>query len=546
MKKCYLTLCFLVIAAGSLFAQCTETDKPRVLLVGDSWANMMNTDNTINSVFDRWGHSNYTFYTNSTLAENGTRTTDFIQQNRLDEIQNQLLSKPTIDFVHLSIGGNDVLNQWHKNWSQAKTDSLLDSVYNRLNVIINFVKNVKPGMKILWSGYAYPNFGEIIGEMAPFQATHPFYGTWNGMGQPTFIELNTILNYFSDTVAALAALDPQVDFVMATGVMQYSFGQPTNLSVPPGGNYPAFTAPLPLGFPDYPSPKASMRNYVLFRDCFHLSADGFSAFVNYQSQKYYHKALMDDQYILSSGGTQDGSVSDLGTVSPLLQLGSSAGEEFSLALSFNTTLMPDTGVSAASIFLRRESLSGTNPIGNSLQVSVKSGNFGATIDVEASDYSDPGDAFDAPCQFGTSNANGGWIRLELPAALLPYITFGTTTQFKISAPGAAGLVTFTDASDNEFSPVLNLTYGPVIVSLTEVTASGKTVNVYPNPTTGIVVFDSEGLDILDVEVYDLPGRMVLNSGIVQRSLDLSGLPTGMYVLKINTVEGSLVKRIVKK
>jgi hypothetical protein len=277
-----------------------------------------------------------------------------------------------------------------------------------------------------------------------------------------------------------------------------------------------------------------------------LSAQGFSSFINHQTQKYYHKALMDDQYILSAGGTQDGSVSDQGTVSPLLQLGSSAGEEFSLALTFNTTAMPDTGVSVASIFLRRESLSGTNPIGNNLQVTVKSGNFGATTDVEVSDYNAPGDAFDTPCQFGTSNANEGWIRLELPASLLPYITFGTTTQFMISAPGASGLVTFTDASDMEFAPVLNLTYGPVLVSIPEVTASGKTVNVYPNPTNGTVVFDSKGIDIIDVEVFDLPGRMVLNSGIIQKSLDLSGLPNGMYVLKINTVEGSIAKRIVKR
>jgi hypothetical protein len=124
MKKLYSLIAFLILTSGTVRSQCTETDVERVMLIGDSWAAMMNTDNTINSVLDRWGHSGYTYYTNATLAENGTRTTDFLQQNRLDEIQTQLLARPSIDFIHLSIGGNDVLNQWNKSWSQAKTDSL--------------------------------------------------------------------------------------------------------------------------------------------------------------------------------------------------------------------------------------------------------------------------------------------------------------------------------------------------------------------------------------------------------------------------------------
>ncbi|MFM7823902.1 MAG: hypothetical protein ACKPB3_09035, partial [Bacteroidota bacterium] len=169
MKKSLLLLFISTLLSTNLaWSQCAETPVERVLLMGDSWAAMMGTDNSINIAFTKWGHSNYKFYTNSVLSENGTETVDFIQPARLTEIQTQLLARPTIDFVHISLGGNDVLGQWNKNWSQAKTDSLLDSVSARLVFIMDFIKSVRPGIRILWSGYAYPNFGEIIGDQAPF------------------------------------------------------------------------------------------------------------------------------------------------------------------------------------------------------------------------------------------------------------------------------------------------------------------------------------------------------------------------------------------
>ncbi len=545
MKKLYLAFSFTFALYGNVASQCTETPVERVMLIGDSWAAMMGTDNTINSVLQNWGHSGYKFYTNSTLSENGTKTTDFLQPARLAEIQNQLTARPTIDFVHLSIGGNDVLNTWHKSWSQAKTDSLLDSVQARLVAIIDFIKVARPGIKILWSGYAYPNFGEIIGEMAPFQTTHPFYPTWNGMGQPTFAELNGLLNYFSDAIQIMADNDPQVEFVMATGVLQYTFGQTANLSVPPGGNYPAYTAPLPLGFPNYPSPKPAMRNYVLFRDCFHLSAQGFSDFVSYHARKYYQKAMMDDQYFISEGGTQDGSVSSQGNVSSVLQVGSSAGEEFQTVLTFNTTLMPDTGVSAASIFLMRTGLTGANPVNSTMQLNIVSGNFGASVDVEPVDFSATGNAGGSPCQFGVAGTNGSWVRLDIPQALLPYMQQTAGTQFILSAPGATGLVTFADATDPEFAPVLNITYGINTVGVPAVPAISNIV-LFPNPAKGFVYINTNGSEIKTVEITDVTGKSILTQQNPGDYFDLSAEPAGLFFFKITTNEGMVtVKKVMK-
>jgi hypothetical protein len=543
MRKSILALFVCLLPFSASMAQCTETPEERVLLIGDSWAAMMGTDNSINTAFSNWGHSNYKFYTNAVLSENGTETVDFVQPSRLNEIQTQLLARPTIDFVHMSLGGNDVLGQWNKNWSQAKTDSLLDSVSSRLTYIFDFIKNVRPGIKILWSGYAYPNFGEIIGDLAPFQSSHPFYATWNGMGQPNFTQINGILNYYSSEMAAIANADPQVEFVNATGLIQHVFGQATPLTVPPNASYPAFTAPMPLGYSDYPSPKNAMRNYVIFKDCFHLSPASFDQFVNYHTRKFYHKALMDDQFLTAVGGSSDGSVSAQGLVSSSLMVGNSNGDDYSSIITFNTTSMPDTGVSAASIFIRRESLTGSNPIGTTMELKVVSGNFGTSVNVEPSDFQAPGDASGSACRFGTANTDGGWVRLEIPASLLPYITHTVNTQFMLSAPGAAGMVTFTGSTDPEFAPVLNITYGPQTTSISEIDGQGaeELFVVYPNPTNGMLfISNRSNKEISSIEVYDIPGRLVYKTNDNVSAIDLGFLRPGGYLVRMITNEGQLI------
>ncbi|MBR1550363.1 MAG: Omp28-related outer membrane protein [Bacteroidales bacterium] len=68
------------------------------------------------------------------------------------------------------------------------------------------------------------------------------------------------------------------------------------------------------------------------------------------------------------------------------------------------------------------------------------------------------------------------------------------------------------------------------------------LSAYPNPTTGIVYIDAEGLR--SMEVLDMSGRMALRSSLP--TLDLTALPAGIYVLRVVTDDGVAVKRIVKK
>ena len=139
--------------------------------MGDSWAFFMGVDQTINTVLEKWGHSGYTYFTNLTIAENGAETDDFLNPDKQAEIQARIDEFPSIEVVHLSIGGNDVLGDWHISFTQQQTDSLRDAVQERLLEVIEFIKTTRPGIRILWSGYCYPNFGEVIGSLPAISPT---------------------------------------------------------------------------------------------------------------------------------------------------------------------------------------------------------------------------------------------------------------------------------------------------------------------------------------------------------------------------------------
>jgi len=539
----------LALTANLFFAktysQCAETNQPKVLLVGDSWAFFMNVDQTINNAFKKWGFSNYKYITNGVISENGAQTDDFLKPDKQRVIDSLIKAYPSIEAIHLSIGGNDVLGDWKVSFTQAQTDTLKNQVAQRLEQVIDFLKTTRPGIRILWSGYVYTNFQEVL-ETTFLGTNHPFYSTWQKMEFPTAAQLNAVQNQFSADVEAYAAADPQVDFINVPGLMQYTFGQSTALAVPPGGTYAAFTQPLPLGDPTYPSPQNSMRDYLgITKDCFHLSAKGYADLIEYHTQKFYHKLLMDDLYLLPET-TNTGSVSSQGNVVDSLVLGEASGETYSTVLSFDTRSMADTTLTSASIFLRRKSLDGVNPISGNLEVKIKNGNFGASATVEASDFTATGDGAAAPCLFGSNSGNGHWIRLDLPVSLFPYISKNDITQIVLSSPNfTGGKVTFNNTSDPEFAPVFNLNYGETPSAINdEIALQG--FKVYPNPANSILNIETTSATITKTEVFNMLGSAVVLQQNDSKSVDVSSLPQGIYFINVTTTEGTGKVKFIKQ
>ena len=126
--------------------------------------------------------------------------------------------------------------------------------------------------------------------------------------------------------------------------------------------------------------------------------------------------------------------------------------------------------------------------------------------------------------------------------MLPFITANEGTQFILSDPsGTDGRVTFNNASDPDFAPVLNLTFEPLSVGIEHLVGTME-AGVYPNPTTGTVFF---GTVPQQVVVMDVLGQVVLRSGMRPRSVDLTSLPAGTYLLQLVGTDAPVVQRVVK-
>ena len=71
------------------------------------------------------------------------------------------------------------------------------------------------------------------------------------------------------------------------------------------------------------------------------------------------------------------------------------------------------------------------------------------------------------------------------------------------------------------------------------------VKLYPNPTSGQLSIESEGMT--SVSVYDLMGQclMQVSAEDGQTTLDMSQLQNGIYFIKVNTANGLAVQRVVK-
>ncbi len=73
------------------------------------------------------------------------------------------------------------------------------------------------------------------------------------------------------------------------------------------------------------------------------------------------------------------------------------------------------------------------------------------------------------------------------------------------------------------------------------------IAVYPNPSTGTVKIETNGLDYpVPVNVYDYTGKVILNKEIEQSSeqVDLTSAPKGIYIIKFDVAGKVYTKNIV--
>lgn len=86
-------------------------------------------------------------------------------------------------------------------------------------------------------------------------------------------------------------------------------------------------------------------------------------------------------------------------------------------------------------------------------------------------------------------------------------------------------------------------------------ANSWELSLYPNPTSSVLnlSFNLPQSEVIVVSVYDLNGKLLQETNFGQKqpgknevSVDLVGLSTGTYVLKIQGNQNAITKKIIKK
>ncbi len=106
-----------------------------------------------------------------------------------------------------------------------------------------------------------------------------------------------------------------------------------------------------------------------------------------------------------------------------------------------------------------------------------------------------------------------------------------------------------DSSDNEGILVDNLAITQTFaetLSNDEFTIANE-FKVYPNPTTtGFVNIVNANNEAVSVAVYDVLGKEVINSALTNNQLNVSGLNSGVYIMKISQNNASVTKKLIIK
>ena len=133
----------------------------------------------------------------------------------------------------------------------------------------------------------------------------------------------------------------------------------------------------------------------------------------------------------------------------------------------------------------------------------------------------------------------------------------TTTALSCNTPEVTGLIaatTYYVRVTNDALLARSLEPGEFTLKVEDTAALSATdysinsIKLYPNPTKGLVIIDNDLETELQISVYDIKGRLLLNKklGLDTNSVDLSNFNNGVYLLKMKSEFGEISKRVIKK
>lgn len=224
-----------------------------------------------------------------------------------------------------------------------------------------------------------------------------------------------------------------------------------------------------------------------------------------------------------------------------------------------------------SIFVTPLDTTAAPTLGGDYQLAIGSPaiNTGTNIGIPATDIKG------IPRPFGGVCDMGAYENQDCSSAIEPSVTVSQTDALTLEASSTGANLTYQwidcvsgtaipNTTGSTFVATENGEYAVVVsngicsdtsscitinqVGLDESTLSNFDLQIYPNPTQGKVTFVFDASETIQVQLFDLHGKLIqsfesLNS---EDSISMTTLENGMYIFQIQTSQGIRVERIVKR
>lgn len=275
-KKTHLYL--LVPISLLLGSTAISAQTERVLVVGDSWAEFTWLANSVDEALTWAGHADK-IAVGDTTAISGTTAAQWNTSPYQTLIAQALIAYPTIDVIHLHVGGNDFLGQWNTSLSPMAVAALYQEIADDIEGLVSYIHSLDPTLEIVYPSYDYLNFEEV-----PMIGSYDWF-VWLLLGFPTSDVLNAEFFALTRNVYQRFHGNPKVHFINNSGLMQYVFGYPSlgiaPRTLPLPGNESTGWRPLLGGDPNLMSPPEAMS------DGFHLNGLGFDSMAKFATYHFY-------------------------------------------------------------------------------------------------------------------------------------------------------------------------------------------------------------------------------------------------------------------
>ena len=94
------------------------------------------------------------------------------------------------------------------------------------------------------------------------------------------------------------------------------------------------------------------------------------------------------------------------------------------------------------------------------------------------------------------------------------------------------------------TPMIRAVFGSkdIVTGTPEIPVTEKAVELFPNPASDIIHIRTTGFTLSHIRMIDLQGRVLLNEDGDHHEIDVTSLPSGMYLLQLSANDGSFVNR----